>query len=341
MEHPIDLRSDTVTRPSPAMRAAMAEAEVGDDVFGDDPTVKRLEAYAAQLLGKEAALFFPSGTMANLAALMSQTRAGDTVILSEEAHALNYEGGNFARYGGLLARPLPGALGKFMPTDVDRILVQRDDPHCSPMTLVAIENTVNRGGGACYSVEEVAALGAYCREKGLRLHCDGARIFNAAVAMGVDVGDLAGPCDSVCFCLSKGLGAPIGSLLASDGATIHEARRCRKQLGGGMRQSGIVAAAGLHALEHHVADLAEDHRRAREYRHALEGVGVKFSLPSPTNIVIFESRDPQGDTEALAARGVWVVPFGPGRIRAVFHRDISDSDLEVAIRHSLAVLGAS
>lgn len=337
----IDLRSDTVTRPSPAMRAVMAEAEVGDDVFGDDPTVKRLEAYAAQLMGKEAALFFPSGTMANLAALMSQTRAGDTVILSEEAHALNYEGGNFARYGGLLARPLPGALGKFTPADVDRILVQRDDPHCSPMTLVAIENTVNRGSGACYTVNEVAAVGAYCNGKGLRLHCDGARIFNAAVALGVAVGELAAPCDSVSFCLSKGLGAPIGSLLASDAATIHEARRCRKQLGGGMRQSGIVAAAGLHALEHHVMGLAEDHRRAREYRVALEAAGVVFCMPSPTNIVIFESRDPQGETEALATQGVLVVPFGSDRIRAVFHRDIDDGDLEIAIRHSLAVLGAS
>jgi threonine aldolase len=323
------------------MRAAMAEAEVGDDVFGDDPTVKRLEARAAQRLGKEAALFFPSGTMANLAALMAQTRAGDTVILSEEAHALHYEGGNFARFGGLLARPLSGALGKFTPADVERILVQRDDPHCSPMTVVAIENTVNRGGGTCYSVEEVAALGAYCKEKGLRMHCDGARIFNAAVALGVDVGDLAGPCNSVSFCLSKGLGAPIGSLLVSDGATIGEALRCRKQLGGGMRQSGIVAAAGLYALEHHVADLAEDHRRAREYRNALAAAGVVFSLPSPTNIVIFESSDPQGATEALAARGVWVVPFGPDCIRAVFHRDINDGDLEIAIRHSLAVLGAS
>lgn len=337
----IDLRSDTVTRPSPAMRAVMAAAEVGDDVFGDDPTVKRLEAYAAQLMGKEAALFFPSGTMANLAALMSQTRAGDTVILSEEAHALNYEGGNFARFGGLLARPLPGALGKFTPADVDRILVQRDDPHCSPMTLVAIENTVNRGSGACYAVDEVTALGAYCNEKGIRLHCDGARIFNAAVALGVAVGELAAPCDSVSFCLSKGLGAPIGSMLASDVATIHEARRCRKQLGGGMRQSGIVAAAGLHALEHHVTGLVEDHRRAREYRVALEAAGVVFCMPSPTNIVIFESRDPQGEVEALATQGVLVVPFGSDRIRAVFHRDIDDRDLELAIRHSLAVLGAS
>lgn len=337
----VDLRSDTVTKPSPAMREAMARAEVGDDVFGDDPTVHALEARAAGLLGKEAALFLPSGTMANLVALMAQTRAGDTVILSEEAHALNYEGGNFARFAGLLARPIPGLLGKFTPDDVDRMLVQRDDPHCSPMTLATMENTVNRGGGACYTVEETEALGRYCKRKGLRLHCDGARLFNAAVALEVDPAALAAPCDSVSFCLSKGLGAPIGSVLASDGATIHEARRCRKQLGGGMRQAGIVAAAGLHALEHHVAGLRDDHRRARDFRKALEAAGVIFSLPSPTNILIFESARPQEHVDRLAERGVLMVPFGPGRIRAVFHRDITDACLERAIHHSLGVLASS
>ena len=341
MSPPIDLRSDTVTRPSPAMREAMAAAEVGDDVFGDDPSVLRLEAHAAQLLGKEACLFFPSGTMANLAAAMAQTRAGDTVILSEEAHVLHYEGANIARFAGLLARPLPGPLGKFTPEDVERILVQRDDPHCSPMTLVSMENTVNRGGGACYSVAETEALGRYCESKGLRLHCDGARLFNAAAALGVEAATLAAPCHSVSCCLSKGLGAPIGSVLVSDRATIHEARRCRKQLGGGMRQAGIVAAAGLYALTHHVADLRDDHRRAREFRAAHEEVGVNFPMPSPTNIVIFESSEPQRHVEELAGRGVLMVPFGNGRIRAVFHRDINDEDLREAIRHSLAVLTSS
>ncbi len=341
MSPPIDLRSDTVTRPSPAMREAMATAEVGDDVFGDDPSVLRLESHTAQLLGKEAGLFFPSGTMANLAAAMTQTRAGDTVILSEEAHVLNYEGANIARFAGLLARPLPGSLGKFTPEEVERILVQRDDPHCSPMTLVSMENTVNRGCGACYSVAETEALGRYCGSKGLRLHCDGARLFNAATALGVEVATLAAPCHSVSCCLSKGLGAPIGSVLVSDRATIHEARRCRKQLGGGMRQAGIVAAAGLYALTHHVAGLADDHRRAAAFRTALEEAGVTFPMPSPTNILIFDSADPQRHVEELVGRGVLMVPFGIGRIRAVFHRDINDEDLHEAIRHSLAVLASS
>lgn len=334
----VDLRSDTVTKPSSEMRAAMARAEVGDDVFGDDPTVKALEAKVAEMLGKERALFLPSGTMANLVALMAQTRAGDTVILSEEAHALNYEGGNMARMAGLLARPIADPLGKLTPSLVDRILVQRDDPHLSPMTVLAMENTVNRGGGACYTVDETAALGDYCRARGLRLHCDGARLFNAAVAQGVAVSALAAPCHSVCVCLSKGLGAPVGSVLASDEATIHEARRCRKQLGGGLRQAGILAAAGLHALEHHVEGLRDDHRRTREFRIALEGAGLHFALPSPTNIVIFESPDPQRQTEALARQGVLVVPFGAGRLRAVFHRDITDAGLAHAIHHSLGVL---
>lgn len=337
----IDLRSDTVTRPSPAMRDVMAGADVGDDVFGDDPSVNRLEARVAEMLGKEAAILTPSGTMANLTAMMAQTRAGDTVMLSEEAHALHYEGGNFARFAGLLARPVAGALGKFSPVDLDKILVQKDDPHCSPMTLVAVENTVNRGGGACYTVAEMEALGRYCHERGLRLHCDGARLFNAATALNVEAAALAAPCDSVSVCLSKGLGAPVGSVLASDRATIHEARRCRKQLGGGMRQAGILAAAGLHALEHHVAGLADDHRRAKAFRTTLEEAGVRFPMPSPTNIVIFDSPNPQEQVEALARRGVLMVPFGAGRIRAVFHRDISDEDLSVALRHSLAVLGSS
>lgn len=341
MNQPIDLRSDTVTRPSAAMREAMARAEVGDDVFGDDPTVARLEAYTAQLLGKEAALFLPSGTMANLTAFLAQTRAGDTVILSEESHPLNYEGGNLARFGGLLARPISSADGKFGLEAVDRIFVKKDDPHLSPMTILAIENTVNRGGGVCYTPEEVAGLGDYCRERGIRLHCDGARLFNAAVALNVSAKDLVGPCDSVSVCLSKGLGAPVGSMLASDSRTIHEARRCRKQLGGGMRQSGILAAAGLHALEHHIDDLRDDHRRAATFRARLEAAGVGFAAPSPTNIVILETPDPTGAAEKLRERGVWMVPFGPGRLRAVFHRDITDAQAEEATHHSLAVLAST
>lgn len=219
-----------------------------------------------------------------------------------------------------------------------RILVQRDDPHYSPMTLIAIENTVNRGGGACYTPGEMGTVGDFARSRGLRLHCDGARLFNAAVALETDVATLAAPCDSVSFCLSKGLGCPVGSILVSDRATIHEARRCRKQLGGGMRQAGILAAAGLYALENHVEGLREDHRRAREFRLALESGGITFSMPSPTNIVLLDVTEPERQVERLAARGVLMVPFGAGKIRAVFHRDINDDDLQNAIAHSLAVL---
>lgn len=338
MNRVVDLRSDTVTQPSAAMRAAMAAAEVGDDVMGEDPSVTRLEQTAAALLGKEAAVFAPSGTMANLIAFLSQTRPGDTVLLCEESHPMNYEGGNFARFGGILARPLPGPLGKISPDQLARTLVQRDDPHLSPMTLAAIENTTNRGSGACYTPGEVAAIGAFCREKGLRLHCDGARLFNASTALDVPVAELAAPCDSVSFCLSKGLGAPMGSLLAGDSAMIHQARRIRKQLGGGLRQAGIVAAAGCFALEHHVKDLAADHRRARVFREALEAGGVRFLLPSPTNILVVEAPEAESSLEALAALGVKVFALGPAAIRVVFHRDITDEDLAYAIPQFLKVL---
>jgi len=338
MTRSVDFRSDTVTVPGAKMRAAMAAADVGDDVLGEDPTVRRLEDTAAQLLGKDAALFVPSGTMANLIAFLAQTRPGDTVLLSEDSHPMNYEGGNFARFGGLLARPLRGELGKISPHELAQTLVQRDDPHVSPMTLVAIENTTNRGSGACYSPAEVAAVGEYCHEKGLRLHCDGARLFNAAVALNVPVTALAAPCDSVSFCLSKGLGAPMGSLLSGSSAMIHQARRIRKQLGGGMRQAGIAAAAGLYALEHQVTDLAEDHRRAREFREALEAKGVSFLYPSPTNITIIQTERAEEKQEQLAALGIKVFALGRNAMRVVFHRDITDDDVAFAIPLFLRVL---
>lgn len=334
----VDLRSDTVTRPTDAMRAAMAQAEVGDDVMGEDPTVNRLEAMGAELLGKEAALFVPSGTMANLIAFLSQSRPGDSLLISEQSHPVNYEGGNLARFAGLLARPLPGALGKITVAQLESIFVRQDDPHRSPMTIAAIENTTNRGSGAYYSVDEVAALGAFCSQNGLRLHCDGARLFNAAAALGVPARALAAPCDSVSFCLSKGLGAPMGSLLASDRATIHQARRCRKQLGGGMRQAGIAAAAGIHALEYHIPDLEEDHRRARVFRKALESAGLEFLLPSPTNILILRAPGAASCQQALADRGVKVFSIGHDALRVVFHRDITDGDVDIAVPHFIAVL---
>ena len=331
MPRVVDLRSDTVTQPSPGMRAAMASAEVGDDVLGEDPTVNRLEATAATLLGKEAAVFVPSGTMANLTAFLALGRPGETVLLSEQSHPVNYEGGNFARFAGLLARPLPGELGKLTAPQLDGVLVQADDPHLSPMTVVAIENTTNRGSGAYYTADEVNALGQFCRDKGLHLHCDGARLFNASTAQGVTPAALAAPCDTVSFCLSKGLGAPLGSVLVGTASHIHTARRIRKQLGGGMRQAGIAAAAGLYALENHVPDLEADHRRARQFREALEPDGVRFLLPSPTNILVLHAPAAGDKQGALQALGVKVFAIGPEAIRVVFHRDISDDDLDYAI----------
>lgn len=327
----IDLRSDTVTKPSPAMREAMAKAEVGDDVLGEDPSVNRLQERAAALLGKEAALFLPSGTMANLTAFLAQTRPGDSVILSEEAHPFHYENANLAMIGGLLTVTIPGVLAKINAEQVAKKINQVDDPHFSHTTLAAIENTTNRGGGACYTREEVAAIGAVCRERGLALHCDGARLFNAVAATGISAAEYAEPCDSMCFCLSKGLGAPVGSVLAGGREIIHRALRFRKMLGGGMRQAGILAAAGLYALEHHIEDLREDHRRARQFREALEAVGLRFLLPSPTNILYVETPDPPATVHALAEQGILVLEHGPDRIRAVFHRDITDSDLDQAV----------
>lgn len=327
----IDLRSDTLTLPSPGMRQAMASAEVGDDVYGEDPTVNRLQERAAELTGMEAALFVPSGTMANLIAFMAQTRPGDTVMLAEESHPFHYEAANLARVGGLLASTIADRLGKITPEQVRRKSVQIDDPHFSMTTLVSIENTTNRGGGACYTPEEVHALAETAHAAGMRLHCDGARLFNAAVALGVPARELAEPCDSVCFCLSKGLGAPSGSLLCGSRPMIRDALRLRKMLGGGMRQAGVLAAAGLYALENQLPDLARDHAHAAAFRCALEEDGFQFLLPSPTNILYLRQTEPYAATGMLAEAGVFVLPHEHDSIRLVFHRDISESDTSTAI----------
>jgi len=313
------------------MRRAMAEAEVGDDVYGEDPTVNRLQSYAAELLEKENALWLPTGTMANLVAFLSQTRPGETVILSEEAHPFHYERANLAVVGGLMMHTIPDALGKFTAKEVSDRVVVEDDPHLSRTTLVSIENTTNRGGGACWEFHDVEAIASVCQRHGMRLHCDGARLFNACIVTNVEARYYARCCNTISFCLSKGLGAPAGSILAGDKATIKRARDYRKMLGGGMRQAGILAAAGLYALENHVDDLAEDHRRARIFRHALEGEGVRFLLPSPTNILYIEASNPIGITEALARQGVLVLPHGRNNIRVVFHRDIDDAAMEKAL----------
>jgi threonine aldolase len=292
------------------------------------------------LMGKEAALFVPSGTMANLLAFLSQTRPGDTVILSEESHPFNYENANLAMIGGLLTRTAPDPFGKLNVQAIEERVVQVDDAHYSQTTLAAIENTTNRGGGACYTYDEVESVAAFCRNRGLRLHCDGARIFNAAATTNVDARFYAQQCDTLSFCLSKGLGAPAGSLLTGDRETIHRAHRFRKMLGGGMRQAGVLAAAGLYALEHHIEDLEEDHRRARSFRYALEGAGVAFALPSPTNILFVDGSAPDVHTR-LAEKDLRVNPPANGRLRVVFHRDIDDEGLANAIEAFKQVLGTA
>ena len=328
----VDLRSDTVTQPTAAMRQAMAQADVGDDVAGEDPSVNALQRRAAALLGKEAALFVPSGTMANLVAILAQTQPGDTIILSEEAHPFNYESGNLAMVAGVLTRTVPGTSGIVTPDQIEpRIVPRTADHHLAPTSLVAIENTTNRGGGAIYDVDLVAAIGRLARERGLRLHCDGARIFNAVVETGVPAADYAVHVDTLCFCLSKGLGAPVGSVLAGNAATIETAHRYRKMLGGGMRQAGILAAAGLYALDHHVDRLRDDHRRAQSFRREIERIdGLALPLPSPTNMVYVEVPGAPGYAARLEALGVRVYATGPTRVRAVFHLDVTDEDVEAA-----------
>lgn len=336
----IDLRSDTVTQPSPAMRAIMAAAATGDDVYGEDPTVNILQERAAEITGMEAALFVPSGTMANLIAYLCQTRPGDAVLLHEGAHPYHYEAANAAVVGGLLLTPLPGAAGKLEVDTVRQHICQIDDPHFAHTTLLSLENTTNRGGGAFYTVEEFTALGALAREHGLKVHCDGARIFNAATAAGVDVADYAAHCHSLSFCLSKGLGAPVGSLLCGPRELIKRGLKFRKMLGGGMRQAGILAAAGLYALDHHVADLAEDHRRARQFREALEVGGIRFVGASPTNILYLRVEEhPLQVVGALVQEGIMCLPHDEDQIRVVFHRDIDDQALARAIEIFLRVLG--
>ena len=327
----VDLRSDTVTRPTLGMREAMGRAEVGDDVFGEDPSVNALQDRVAKLLDKDAALFVPSGTMANLLAVLSQTRPGDSVILHEDAHPFNYESGNLGMVAGVLTRTLGGACGILSPEEVaSRIVRGETDHHLSSTTLISIENTTNRGGGAVYPVETVAGIGAVARNHGLKLHCDGARLFNAVVASRVGPAEYAQHVDTISFCFSKGLGAPVGSILAGDAETIDRAHRYRKMLGGGMRQAGVLAAAANYALDHHIERLKEDHERAARFRAALEDDFV-FPMPSPTNIVYIEVPDAAVFAERLSRLGVLVLPVGRGRLRAVFHLGIQDEDVEGAV----------
>ena len=333
----IDLRSDTVTRPSEAMRRAMAEAEVGDDVFGDDPTVIRLQELAAELMGKEDALFFPSGTMSNQTAINVLTRPGEELICETGAHVYQFESGGPAFHSGVSIQPIDGARGVLYADQVRLRVKDRSNEHLTPTSLICLENTHNRAGGRIYPLDVMRNIAAMARELELAVHLDGARIFNASVATGVPPAQYAACADTVNFCLSKGLGAPVGSMLVSTREVIRQARRVRKRLGGGMRQVGILAAAGIHALLHNVDRLADDHANAQRLARGLAEIpGLEINPQEvETNIVVarvvHERLGAAQLVEVLKTFGVLVVPFGRGQIRAVTHLDVHDDDIEPAV----------
>ena len=326
---PLDFRSDTVTRPTAAMREAMLRAEVGDDVYGEDPSVNRLQEVAARLLGKEAALFLPSGTMANQAALRAITRHGDVVLASQGAHILKYESGAAAALSGLHIVEI-GRDGLFDAADVHAAIPPRDH-HFAPATVVAVENSHNSAGGRVFPIDQLRHVAVAARDRKLALHLDGARLFNAAVASGMPAARWAEPFDTVSICLSKGLGAPVGSLVASTAAIVDRVHRIRKMLGGGMRQAGILAAAGLHALENHVERLAEDHANARRLAAGLEGLGLSVAPAPETNIVLFRVPDTRRFAKAVWERGVRINPVAEGVFRAVTHLDVTAEDVDEAL----------
>ncbi len=332
----IDLRSDTVTHPTPAMREAMYRAEVGDDVYGEDPTVNRLERMAAERLGKEAALFVVSGTMGNLVALLTHCGRGDEVILGDRCHTFLFEQGGMAALGGITPHTIPNQPdGTLCLEDIEEAM-REDNVHFPRTRLVCLENTHNMCNGTPLTAEYTAQVCALAHAHGLQVHLDGARVFNAAAALGVDVWELVREVDSVMFCLSKGLCAPVGSLLCGSADFIAEARRARKVVGGGMRQAGILAAAGIVALEEIVPRLGEDHVRARRLAEGLADIPGVEVAPMTTNILYFwlteeVSKTPEEVEDALAERGVLVLGRELGRFRAVTHYWIGDEDIKGAI----------
>ena len=340
----VDLRSDTVTKPTPEMRRAMAEAEVGDDVFGEDPTVNRLQEMAAERLDKEACLLVASGTMGNLVSLLTHCGRGDEVILGDNAHTYNYEQGGIAALGGIHPRVVPNLPDGTMNLDDIEAAIRPENVHFPRTRLIAVENTHNRMGGVVLTPGYMASLGDLARRHGLRIHLDGARIFNASVALGVPAADLARDADSVMFCLSKGLSAPVGSLVCGSADFIAEATRARKVVGGGMRQAGIIAAAGIVALNSMVDRLAEDHANARFLAEGLaEFPGVAIDLGSvQTDIVIFAlhrpDMTPQQLAEIMAERGVLFLPIGGDRMRMVTHYGIEREDIAYALEQIRQVL---
>ena len=329
----VDLRSDTVTRPTAGMRRAIAEAEVGDDVLGDDPTVRRLEAAVAGLLGKEAALFFPSGIMANQTAVLVQSQPGGEAIIEADGHVLNYEGGAAASWAGVQLRPV-AAPDNVMTAELVRAAIRAPGKYSVRTTLVCLENTHNAGGGRVLPLEAMRAIRAVADEHALPVHLDGARLWNASAASGVDVSDYAALADTVMVTLSKGLGCPVGSMLAGSAQTMERAWEVRRRLGGGMRQAGILAAAGLYALDHHRARLVDDHANARLLASLTGEIGGVRVIEPQTNIVMMDLPDRAPDAATVIARlgteGVLLSQFGPRRLRAVTHLDVDEAGIRLA-----------
>ncbi len=328
----LDFRSDTVTKPTAAMYDAMMAASLGDDVFGDDPTVNSLERKAAEMFGKQAAIFCPSGTMTNQIAIKVHTSPGDEVICDQLSHIYNYEGGGIAFNSGCSVKLLDGNRGRFTAADVVNA-INPDDPHFPFSRLVSIENTCNKGGGAIWDINQIKEVSKISRESGLGIHLDGARLFNALVESGNSKQELGDQFDSISICLSKGLGCPVGSLLLGEEHFIRKARRIRKVFGGGMRQAGIIAAAGIYALDNHIERLKQDHNLAKDLSMLLNATSwVKHIVAPETNIVVIELEQPEKQKsiiEQLARKGVLTVAFGLGKIRFVTHLDINQNDLNL------------
>jgi len=331
MARTIDLRSDTVTQPSPGMRRAMAEAIVGDDVFEGDPTVQKLEALVAELFGKEASLFVASGTMGNQVCLNTWSNPGDEVILDIESHIACYEVGTAAAFSGLQLRMVecPGGV---MPGQTVQEIIRPDDIHAPVSRIVCLENTHNRGGGLVIPLDRMIAVADIAHENGLVVHLDGARIWNAAAASGISLAEYARCADSVMCCLSKALGAPIGSMIIGTKDFIARARRTRKMFGGGMRQVGIIAAAGLYALDHNLPRIAEDHEKAALFAAKIRDIaGLRLIAEPQTNIIVFDIANTGKSVNdilvSMREAGVLLVPFGGARIRAVAHLDVTSKDM--------------
>ncbi len=323
----IDLRSDTVTKPSKAMLEAMQQAKVGDDVFREDPTVNALESRVAELFGKSKALFFPSGTMANQTALKLHTNPGDQVICDQYAHIYNYESGGASFNSGISCKLINGHRGMFLGKQVLEA-INPEDYYYSKTSLVAVENTTNKGGGACWDLNEILKIRAICDAHKLGYHLDGARLWNAMVAKNESPKQYGAIFDTISVCLSKGLGCPVGSVLVGNSGIMDEALRIRKIFGGNMRQAGYLAGAGLYALEHHVKRLAEDHKRAHDIGEALTKLSIIKSVePVETNIVIFELNvdvDEKTFLNMLKSHNIYIISMGGGKLRVVTHMDYTD-----------------